>query len=269
MPHNPDDMGLPQEATDPAMPEIEIETIQVRPAPVTSTPEAKAFYDSRFYELLEDLDVGPFESQAVTRWFWKESHSWPTQDFDKYARYRIRRFIRETRRRADATTVVSRLFDKARSEVSFSQAIDAVTLLAQGEPMPGDIIAVNGSVVFLDLTQRSDYPRVLKIDSAFLPVAQRLWPFAYEHETQAVIKRVPVGDGVVQPIPMLWLAFWSQHPAGLSRNDLMSVVPENGDPLDWRSENLIVPVEPDDDTVPEEPTDVLTKDGAIQMRWRK
>jgi hypothetical protein len=95
-----------------------------------------------------------------------------------------------------------------------------------------------------------------------------LWPFEYEHEVGVIIKRVPVGDGV-QPIPMLWIAFWAQHPGDTSRDDLMAVVLENGDPLDWRTENLVIPVEPNDDAVPEEPTDVLTTDGAIKMRWRK
>lgn len=268
MPHSPDDMGLnhprPIEET-VAMPELTPEELLdlrlVRPAPVNATPQAKSFYDSgRLHELLEDLECGSFESQLVFAWFWKESPSWPSissqAGFTKYARYRLRRFVNESRKLADAGTIICRLFDRTlRSEAAFSQAMQAVTFLAPTEPMPRDIVEVHGKRAYIDLTKRSDHPRILTVDSALLPMMRALWPYEWSRESDTVIKRVPVGDGVVRPIPMIWLVFWAQHQADVTRDDLIAVVPRNCDWLDLRADNLTVETPKDSDGVPEIPPD--------------
>jgi len=276
MPHNPDDIGLNQARSNEetvAMPELTPEELlHFRPfvqfpAPATATPQAKAFYyTGRLIELLEDVECGSFESQLVLAWFWKESPSWSSfasqAEFTKYARYRLRRFVKESRKLADAGTIVSMMFDRTlRSEASFVQAMQAITLLAPTEPMPKDIVEVHGKRAYTDLTKRSDFPKILTFDSVLLPMMRALWPYEWSRESEMVIKPVPVGDGVVRSIPMIWVVYWAHHQADVTRDDLMSVVPRNCDWLDLRADNLTVENTPADDGVPEIPPDEEDQQG--------
>jgi hypothetical protein len=270
MPHNPDDVGLDPSrsiAETVAMPELDAEELlDFRPfvqfpAPTNATGQAKRFYESgRLHELLEDVECGSFESQLVLTWFWKESPSWssfPSQaEFTKYARYRLRRFVKESRKLADAGTVVCRMFDQAlKNEVSFSQVMTAITLLAPTEPMPRDIVEVHGKRAYIDLTKRSDFPKILTVDAGLLPMMRAFWPFEWSRESETVVKQVSVGGGVIHSIPMIWLAFWAQHSTGTVKDDLMAVVPRNCDWLDLRADNLVVETESVHDGVPEIPPD--------------
>lgn len=281
MPRNPE--HRPQEET-VAMPEFDAEELMgLRPfvqfpAPPNATGQAKAFYHSgRLNELLEDVECGPFEGQRITAWFWRESPSWifnSQAEFSRHARYRLRRFIKESRKLADAGTVVSRLFDRtSQSEASFIQAMAAINLLAPTEPMPKDIVEVHGKIAYVDLTKRSDHPRILTVDTQCLPIIRGLWPFEWSRETESVIKQVPVGGGIVRSIPLVWIVFWAQHRADVVRDDLMAVVPRNCDWLDMRADNLAVdntpaPAEgiPDVLTTPWEDADEERREG---KNWPK
>jgi hypothetical protein len=89
------------------------------------------------------------------------------------------------------------------------------------------------------MTKRTDFLKVLKIDTSFLPILRRLYPFDIVRvgHTDVVTKRIPIGS-VVRDFPVRKLVFWQQHPNVGGAELEEAVESRNADPLDWRSANL-------------------------------
>lgn len=154
------------------------------------------------WRALEDFGCGPFEQSGVIDWYWRTAPTWPKKattqiEFDKYARQRLADRVGYTRRYSDACSIIDRLYDKARGiGVEFSEVIDAIVFLAGPEVIAESRVQENGETTLIDVTRRSDFPRVLKIDTEFLPVLRRLWPLDIVRvgHRDIVMKRIPVGS---------------------------------------------------------------------------
>jgi hypothetical protein len=211
-----------------------------REAPLLDTSEhLKTFAIFSLSNVLAEFGVGAFESDSVIRWFYQTAPTWPRKstqiEFNKYARERVSDRVGYTRRRADACTIVDRLFDKAATlGATFDEVMDAITLLAKPEELPASMIDERGTETFVDLTKRADSPKVIRMDTEFLQVLRRLCPF--EREDDVVIKCIPIGT-IIREYPLRKLAFWCQH-RDTSKAELDSLIARNGDPLDWRRVNL-------------------------------
>lgn len=190
---------------------------------------------------LEDFGVGSFEGNGIAEWFWKTARSWPRKatqsEFNKYARARISDHVGFSRKRADACFVVNSLFDKARFQhVDLDQIVDAIVFLSKTEPIPSEKIIGNGTTTLLDLTRRTDSPKVLKVGADFFPVLQRLYPF--ERVDDAVVKSLPVGDTSTREFSLVKLAWWFQFP-NTTKDEMDNAIRfVDGDRLNWTTGNL-------------------------------
>jgi hypothetical protein len=194
---------------------------------------------------VEDFGCGPFEFDGLARWYWQKAPTWPKKEnqieFDRYARQRVADRVGWARRYHESCSVIDRLYDRARSVgVEFSEVIDAIAFLSKPEAISESKIQQNGETTLVDLTQRSDFPKLLKIDAAFLPVLRRLWPLDIIRvgHNDIVSKRIPVGS-IVRDFPIYKLVYWQKHPT-VTRVELdESVESRNGDGLDLRAVNLV------------------------------
>jgi hypothetical protein len=217
-----------------------------REAPGLSSDEfAKSFAICGLSKAISDFGCGPFEFDGLARWYWKTALTWPKMEnqveFDRYARQRVADRVGYTRRYHECCSVIDRLYDKARGVgVDFDEVIDAIAFLSKPEAIPESKIQQNGETTLVDMTQRSDFPKLLKIDAAFLPVLRRLWPLDIIRvgHTDVVSKRIAIGS-IVRDFPIYKLVYWQQHPQDTRVELDESVESRNGDGLDLRAVNLI------------------------------
>jgi hypothetical protein len=187
---------------------------------------------------LAEFGVGNFEADAVIKWYWQQAPSWARrgsqEEFNRYARARVSDRVGYTRRKADASFAIDRLFDAAKDfGVTFDEIVDSISFLVKPTVMPS--VVENGDSALIDLTKRSDSPKILKVDATFLPTLRKLYPV--EREDDVVLKRVPVGT-IVREVPLRWLAFWHQHPqVGLAELKT-AIETRSADSLDLRTSNL-------------------------------
>lgn len=217
------------------------ETLRFSPALDCGDEFIKEFAIFGLLRTLEDFGVGPFEGARVAEWYWRVSRSWPRKqsqgEFNCYARARISDFVGYTRRRADAFHIVERLFDKARfMGTTLDEVIDAVTFLAKTEPLPAEMVFENGDVAIIDLTQRKDSPKLLKVDADFLPTLKRLYPF--ERVDDIVVKNIPVGETSTRGFSLVKLAWWSQNTTTTLEEMDRAIAFRDGDRLNWTRGNL-------------------------------
>jgi hypothetical protein len=227
------------------IPEPDIEVIRPQ-LPALTYPDAfvSNFAIFRLHFVLADFGVGQFEGETVIKWFWKTAGTWPNQpsqeSFDRYARRRIADHVGYTRRYLDACSVVGRLYDKAHEDgVTFNEVMEAIEFLAKPEEIPVSSIFTNGDRAILDLTKRTDFPKLIKVDTSFLPTMGKLWPVDIVRvgRKDVVMKRVPVGS-IVRDVPIRKLVFGEKHQSvGLLEMD-EAIESRNGDPLDLRVANL-------------------------------
>jgi hypothetical protein len=187
---------------------------------------------------LDDFKVGKFEGSPVIDWYWQTAPTWPEKEsqaaFDKYARARVSDKVGYDRRRSNAWSVVDQLFDKARfSTVTFEEVIAAITFLAPTQEFPHPVIE-NRDFALIDLTKRSDSPKLLKVDASFLATLKILYPWTREDDT--VVKKIPIGS-TVRELNLLTLACWLKD-SKLDVNRMTAFKFENLDPLDWSGSNV-------------------------------
>jgi hypothetical protein len=222
------------------MNELEFDTLNVfNAAAIGVTDEyVRTFAVFGLWGALSDFGCGEFESDPHIRWYWKTASKWPTQqsqrEFNAYARKRLADRVGHSRRTVDASTIVDRLFDKARvTSVTFEEVITAVTTLVPTEPFPFEVVT-NRKTASVDLTQRADSPKVLKVNLSFLPVLKRLYPF--RREDDVVVKPIPVG-AASRELDLVTLAFWLRFPDA-ERHDRAAIRFRDGNGLNWAAGNL-------------------------------
>jgi hypothetical protein len=212
--------------------------VRLAPAIDLDNEHIRTFLVFGLSRALEDFQCGKFESQPIIDWYWRTAPTWieqPSQAaFDKYARARVSDKIGYDRRRSNAWSVVDQLFDKARfSTVTFSEVIAAITFLTPTEDCRVGIIE-NDRFAILDVTKRSDSPKLLKVDVEFLPTLKTLYPWTREDDT--VIKTIPIGS-TTRELDLLTLACWLKD-SKLDVNRMTRFQFENLDPLDWTGSNV-------------------------------
>jgi hypothetical protein len=237
------------------------------PATIKGIPEhAENFVFGGLTKVLEDFGIGSFEAGQIIEWYLKACRLWAPQEnqraFNAYAKARIDDHLRYSRRRGDAWHIVDGLFYKARfNRLEFTEVIDALTFLVPTQPLPEGIVTEDGDVTRVDLTLRADSPKVLRIDSTFLPTLKRLYPF--RRVDDIVVKDIPIGATTNREFKMVYFAWWDAHPEydiverGLGFSD--------GDRLNWTRGNLFdIAAEKrhaKDDDVPPELPECRSKDG--------
>ena len=188
---------------------------------------------------LADFDCGQFEQERCISWYWRTAWTWTPQgsqeEFNRYARRRVSDHVGYTKRRKDAWGTIDRLFDDARDQgVTFEQVIQAVTFLCPTQEMPYPV-HVNGSVTLVDLTKREDSPKILMIDTSFLPTLKALYPF--ERIDDVVVKQIPVGT-VSRELNLVTLPFWKLFPDAEFEERKTAIEFGAGGRLDWTTTNL-------------------------------
>jgi hypothetical protein len=209
--------------------------------PAVAGEHAKTFAIFGLAKTLDDFGVGSFEQPRVIDWFWRNCTKWASKlsqdEFNRYARKCISDFVGYSRRWGDAFHLVDKLFDRARFvELTLTEVVDAVAFLTKTEPLPPGVVVENGDVTIVDLTLRKDSPKLLKVDSEFFPVLQRL--YRWERIDDTVVKRIPVGETATREFALHKLAWWFQNPATTYEEMQTAVAFRNGDRLDWRRANL-------------------------------
>ena len=212
--------------------------VRLAPAIDVKNEHIRTFLVFGLSRALDDFKVGKFEGSPIIDWYWRTSPTWieqPSQAaFDKYARARVSDKVGYDRRRSSAWSVVDQLFDKARfSTVTFSEVIAAITFLTPTQECPVGIIE-NDRFAVLDVTKRSDSPKLLKVDVEFLPVLKTLYP--WNREDDKIIKTIPIGS-TVRELNLLTLACWLKD-SRLDVNRMTAFRFENLDPLDWTGSNV-------------------------------
>jgi hypothetical protein len=213
--------------------------IRFAPAIDIDNEHVKTFAVCGLWDALCDFGVGQFESDRVIKWYWKTAPTWAPQksqaEFNRYARERVSDFVGYSRRRADAWGVIDRLFDDARQgQVSLEQVVGAIEFLCPTAEFPFPFI-VNAETTLIDLTKRADSPKILKVDTSFLPLLKRLYPWSREDDS--LIKKIPIGS-TERELNLVTLVFWMLYPDSEKDERDTAVSFHNGDRLDWRSSNV-------------------------------
>ena len=216
--------------------------LEVRQAPAIDCHDmhVKTFAMDGFLRAAQEFGVGPFEMATLAEWYWRTAPTWPAKatqpEFDRYARARVSDKVGYSRKRADAFSMVDRLFDKARfNGVTLTEILDAVSVLTKHEEMPWPVIE-NGSTSLVGVTKRSDNPKILKVDSEFLPVLKQLYP--WERVDDTIVKHIPSGETSTREFPLIRFAWWLQHPNTTLAEMTTAVTFRSADRLDWTSTNL-------------------------------
>ena len=213
--------------------------IRLAPAINMSDEHIKDFAVRSLWSTLKGFQCGPFEATDHIEWFWKTAPTWrPTstqKEFDVYARERISDHVGYTRKRADAWHLIDELFADTRyDDIGLDRIVKAITLLVPTEPFPFDVFE-NGKTSIVDLTKRSDSPKLLKIDSTFLPILKELYP--WERDDDSIIKRIPIGT-VERELNLITLPFLLRYPDAERAEWEGGYDFHNPDRLDWTSGNL-------------------------------
>jgi len=204
-----------------------------------NTPFIRTFLVARIYSTLTEFECGDFESSRFIQWFCEASRFWPEKksqaEFDAYARERLSDKVGWSRRQQNAFNVIDRYFDKG-DTLTLDDIIAAVHFCAKPEPMPHKIVH-NADAVIVDLPRQSRQKkdRLLKVDAAFWPTLELLYPWTRIEDS--VIKFVPVGS-VVREFDVVKLAFWFKYRNADRDEREMALAFHNADPLDWTDQNL-------------------------------
>jgi hypothetical protein len=220
-------------------PTEELASVRLAPALDISDEHVKDFAVRNLWSTLKDFGCGQFEADGHIEWFWKAARLWSPKntqrDFDRYARERISDRVGYSRRQADAWGVIDRLFDKARYDgVTCEEVIKAVTFIVPTQPFPFEVFE-NDKIAIVDVTKRSDRPKLLKIDASFLPILRTLYP--WERGDDSIVKQIPIGTTtrelnlVTLPFMLLYPdASWDEREHGMDFHV--------SDRLDWTANNI-------------------------------
>jgi hypothetical protein len=191
------------------------------------------------WDALYDFGCGAFEADEYVRWFWRTAPTWKPKnsqaEFNTFARERLSDKVGYTRRRNKAWGVIDNLFYEAEEKgITFEQILDALRFLCPTEPMPFPT-EERGGVTFIDVTQREDAPKILKVDTDFARLVVELYP--WRREGNQLLKTIPIGS-TSREFDLKQLAFWNLYRDAEKPEREHAIDFHDGDPLNWLRTNL-------------------------------
>lgn len=219
---------------------------EIRPAykkPYAITPQASDFGVFKLAAVLDKFDVRNFEGGECVQWYWDNAHKWGTfetqEKFDQVARKKISDHVGYTRKCNNACSVVERLYDKAASAaVEFDEVIDAIAFLDPSVEIPDERIDQRQSETLIDISQRRDFLKFVRIDNDFLATMRRLFPVDIHRvgHRDVLCKRIHVGN-YIRDYPIHRLVWWKSHPLVSPEELNEALETRNGNGLDLRLSN--------------------------------